>query len=126
MTSALQIAADSFAACLRMLLGGVRLRLSLRSRRKHKAWGASPRIRSHKRGVGARETGDSVKCLSPAVAGSGLLFGTYTWGFRPRLYAYACYRRLRSVIDEQLTSNESFWQSNPSGLEGSGAFRWLP
>src|SRR5215210_6169729 len=34
--------------------------LSLRSRRKHKAWGASPRIRSQKQ-ARARETGDSVK-----------------------------------------------------------------
>ena len=42
--------------------------------------------------------GDSVKFsrLSPAIAGSGAFFGSLTWGLRPRLYAYACYRRLKT------------------------------
>ena len=48
----------------------------------------------------ARKTGDSVKLqLSPAVAGSSPFgVGALTWGLRPRLYAYACYRRLRNII----------------------------
>ena len=43
--------------------------------------------------------GDSARFLrlSPAVAGSALFIGTLTWGLRPRLYAYACYRRLRKI-----------------------------
>ncbi len=42
--------------------------------------------------------GDSAKFswLSPAAAGSILLLAHLTWGLRPRLYAYACYRRLRT------------------------------
>ena len=45
------------------------------------------------------KTGDSVKFQSFAHC-RGLrpfLFGTLTWGLRPRLYAYACYRRLRHL-----------------------------
>jgi len=69
---------------------------SSRSERQHKAWGASPRIRSQNI-VEPVKTGDSRKnCrLSPAFAGSDLFIGALTWGLRPRLYAYDCYRRLR-------------------------------
>ena len=51
--------------------------------------------------IGAREAGDSVNSipLSPAVAGSDPFIGALTWGLRPRLYAYACYRRLRKSGD---------------------------
>jgi len=44
-------------------------KLNLRSRCKHKAWGASPRDRIANK-CRARETGDSVLRLSPAIAGS--------------------------------------------------------
>jgi hypothetical protein len=74
--------------------------LSLRSRRKHKAWGASPRIRSSK-DTEARENGRQREISSPFTRYRGLpsfLFGTLTWGLRPRLYAYACCRRLRNII----------------------------
>jgi phosphohistidine swiveling domain-containing protein len=52
----------------------------------------------HKRQAGARETGDSVKfsVFRPLSRALAFLFGTLTWGLRPRLYAYACYRRLRN------------------------------
>ncbi len=54
----------------------------------------------HKRQAGARETGDSVKfsVFRPLSRAPAFLFGTLTWGLRPRLYAYACYRRLRNFI----------------------------
>jgi hypothetical protein len=57
---------------------------SLRSRRKHKAWGASPRNRSQRQ-AGARENGRQrgISSLSPAVAGSDPLFGTLPWAYAP-------------------------------------------
>jgi len=65
--------------------------LSLRSRRQHKAWGASPRI-AIKESKRAREAGDSSKPLrlSPASRAQRLL-ELHTWGLRPRLYAVACF-----------------------------------
>ena len=47
----------------------------------------------HKRQAGARETGDSMKfpIFRPLSRAPALLFGTLTWGLRPRLYAYACF-----------------------------------
>src|SRR5215217_4402680 len=69
--------------------------LSLRSRRKHKAWGASPRI-IEQNDFAARETGGSINGSGcrPLSAGS-LANLIWTWGLRPRLYAYARYRGLR-------------------------------
>jgi len=51
--------------------------LNLRSRCKHKAWGASPRI-------------TNPKTYEPANAGDSVLF-MRSWGWRPRLYAYTCF-----------------------------------
>ena len=62
----------------------------------------------HKRHTEARETGDSVKfpVFRPLSRAPALfiwhvnlgLAPQVTWGLRPRLYAYACYRRLRNTI----------------------------
>ena len=70
---------------------------SPRSGRQHKAWGASPRIRSQTTAP-TRETGDSVKfrVFRPLSRALATFIGTLTWGLHPRLYAYACYRRLRN------------------------------
>jgi hypothetical protein len=65
--------------------------LSLRSRRKHKAWGASPRF-IEPNDFAARETGGSLKvsgCRPLPRAPSLNLIGT--WGLRPRLYAATCF-----------------------------------
>jgi len=45
-----------------------------------------------------RATAVDDYALSPAVADSVFFIGALTWGLRPRLYAYACYRRLRSYF----------------------------
>src|SRR5215204_1428778 len=74
--------------------------LSLRSRRKHKAWGASPRIRSQKQ-ARARETGDSVKFTGfrPLSRAPTSFYWYLNLGLAPQaFYAYACYRRLRNII----------------------------
>ena len=64
--------------------------LSLRSRRKHKAWGVSPRYRGQL--FVAREAGDSTLqiSLSPVITGSNW-YACLSWGSRPRLYAHACF-----------------------------------
>jgi len=67
------------------------LSLSLRRRRKHEAWGASPRV-------------PSLTDLQPVITGDSLLVSWFfrpltraqiqnqpAWGLRPRLYAYACF-----------------------------------
>jgi len=43
--------------------------------------------------------GDSVKFIvfRPLSRAPTSFIGTSTWGLRPRLYAYACYRRLRNI-----------------------------
>ncbi len=65
------------------------------SGREHKAWGASPRI-IEPNDFAARETGGSIYvsgCRPLSRARSLNLI--WTWGLRPRLYAYARYRGLR-------------------------------
>jgi len=53
-------------------------------------------------------TGESAPCklLSPAVARLHLN-STAPWGFRPRLYAYACVRRLRDFLCKVLLNNSA-------------------
>ena len=76
----------------------------------------------HKRQAGARENGRQreISSLSPAVAGSGPFIFTLTWGLRPRLYAYACYRRLRNIIPFRL-----FVQSLSQVVLTAFKFDWL-
>jgi hypothetical protein len=59
--------------------------LSLRSRRKHKAWGASPRIRSSK-DTEARENGRQreISSLSPAITGSRSFYWHVNLGLAPQ------------------------------------------
>src|SRR5215217_8590184 len=65
--------------------------LSLRSRRKHKAWGASPRSIFKKRFEPVK-TGGSVNVSGFRPLSRALeLDAIGTWGLRPRLYAYACF-----------------------------------
>jgi hypothetical protein len=67
------------------LQGFAQKSLSLRSRRKHKAWGASPRIRSSKQAE-ARENGRQreISSLSPAIAGSRSFFWHVNLGLAPQ------------------------------------------
>src|SRR3569832_873319 len=78
--------------------------LSLRSRRKHKAWGASPRIRTQKGKSGARETGDSVKCevFRPLSRALAHFFGSINLGLAPQALCFRLLRRLRSIIQFRL------------------------
>jgi hypothetical protein len=68
---------------------GAEQMLSLRSRRKRKAWGVSPRHSQIM--IQPVITGESEVCkvLPPAIAGFTSI-PTAPWGSRPRLYAYAC------------------------------------
>ena len=47
------------------------------------------------------KTGDSVKVIGfrPLSRAPNAFITPLTWGLRPRLYAYACYRRLRKSFD---------------------------
>jgi hypothetical protein len=73
---------------------------SLRSRRKHKAWGASPRISSQEIvELVKRATASKIAGFRPLARAPILFIDALTWGLRPRLYAYACYRRLRKSFD---------------------------
>src|SRR5215217_1067144 len=73
--------------------------LSLRSRRKHKAWGASPRIRTDLNCKPMTMGDSSLRkwvsiCCDRAVArihGLEYLLCFCSWGLRPRLYASACF-----------------------------------
>ena len=69
--------------------------LSLRSRRQHKAWGVSPRIRWAKP-AGARETGDSVESTGCHPLSRALLITEFNLGLAPQAL---CCRLLRRLSD---------------------------
>jgi hypothetical protein len=68
--------------------------LNLRSRWQHKAWGASPRIIVLNFGAEPAKAGDSpymnFDTQSP-VSRAPNFIRFFSWGLRPRLYAYACF-----------------------------------
>src|SRR5690349_19839471 len=67
--------------------------LSLRSRRKHKAWGASPRITLEKNAFKPAKRATAVNTfeLSPVSRAQTIFCSAVPWGLRPRLYAFACF-----------------------------------
>jgi hypothetical protein len=71
---------------------------SLRSRRKHKAWGASPR-KTERDILGARETGDSLG-ISQAFArfAGSLPKSNLNLGLTPQALFFRLLRRLTSLV----------------------------
>ena len=91
---------------LKFVLQKCAIAVSLRSRRKHKAWGVSPRDRQTKKNTEPAAAGGSVPRKNPTENSrtqEGLLYRplsradglmlTFPWGsaaLHPRLYASAC------------------------------------
>ena len=67
------------------------------------------------------KTGDCVKffSLSPAIAGSCPFIWHVNLGLAPRLYAYACYRRLRNIMRFRLLEAKHSGEGNRGGSSHS-------
>jgi len=71
--------------------------LSLRSRRKHKAWGVSPRNNVGRFDEPAKRPAAHGSESVARFAGS-FSFVEFSWGLRPRFYAYACFAGSHSFL----------------------------
>src|SRR3569832_873318 len=105
--------------------------LSLRSRRKHKAWGASPRLMDPKKWARARDSGRKTShfTLSPVSRAPDLPFCVLILGLAPQALCLRLLRRLSDFLGEAsrpIAAMTRRYCVRPTGVDNAHPFRSAP